>query len=82
MAAMVERSEVLRQIGELAPARVARPVRLEQRLVEDLGLDSVGLLTLAVAVEDHFHICLEPEDEEGIRTIGDLVRVVEGKLGG
>ena len=82
MAAMAERSEVLRQIGELAPARVARPVRLEQRLVEDLGLDSVGLLTLAVAVEDHFRICLEPEDEEGIRTVGDLVRVVEGKLGG
>jgi acyl carrier protein len=48
--------------------------------VEDLRLDSVGVLTLAVAVEDHFRICLDAEDEAAIRTIGDLERVLSAKL--
>lgn len=72
--------DLLRQIAELAPEGTPRPIRPDQRLLEDLGLDSVGLLTLAVAVEDRFRIRLEPEDEEAIRTVGDLVRVVEAKL--
>lgn len=50
------------------------------RLAEDLALDSVQRLTLAVEVENRFRICLEPEDEEGIATVGDLACVVEGKL--
>jgi acyl carrier protein len=52
----------------------------ELRLVEDLGLDSLGLLTLAAEVENRFRICLSPEDEAVIRTVGDLLRVVERKL--
>lgn len=50
------------------------------RLVEDLRLDSLGLLTLAVEVEDHFRVCLSAEDEAAIRTVGDLERVLLGKL--
>jgi acyl carrier protein len=67
--------EIARRLGyagtSLAP---------EQRLVEDLGLDSVGLLTLAVEVEDRFRICLDAEDEAAIRTVGDLERILLGKL--
>lgn len=50
------------------------------RLAEDLALDSVQRLTLAVEVENRFRVCLEPEDEEGIATVGDLAAVVEEKL--
>ena len=52
----------------------------QHRLVEDLRLDSLGLLTLAVEVEDHFRVCLSAEDEAAIRTVGDLERVLLGKL--
>lgn len=79
---MSHRDRILREIVALAPEPPGREVRLDHRLTEDLGLDSVGLLTLAVAVEDHFRICLEPEDEARIRTVGDLVRTVEEKLDG
>lgn len=50
------------------------------RLVEDLRLDSLGLLTLAVEVEDHFRVCLTAEEEAGIRTVGDLERLLLAKL--
>lgn len=56
------------------------PLLPELRLVEDLRLDSIGLLSLAVAVEDRFQICLDAADEAAIRTIGDLERILRSKL--
>ncbi len=56
------------------------PLLPELRLVEDLRLDSIGLLSLAVAVEDRFQVCLDAADEAAIRTIGDLERILRSKL--
>jgi acyl carrier protein len=64
---------------EAGRPRVLSP---DLRLVEDLALDSIQLLTLAVEVENRFEICMDPEDEEGIETVGDLADVVAGKLKG
>ena len=69
-------------------ARIARekrewegPISLEMRLVEDLEMDSIGLLTLAMTVENHFRIRLSEQDEESIETVGDLVKVIERETG-
>ena len=59
-------------LGELSP---------EMRLVEDLRLDSVRLLTLAMEVENRFRIFLDELDEGSIETVGDLVAVVRKRLG-
>ncbi len=50
------------------------------RLVEDLELDSLRLLTLVVGLEDRFEVALEQGDEEGVITVGDLVAVLERRL--
>ena len=55
-------------------------LRCDMRLVEDLQLDSIRLMTLAMEVEDHFEICLDEEDEEAIMTVADLVDTVRRKL--
>ena len=49
-------------------------LRPEMRLVEDLELDSLKTLTLALEVENHFRVCLDEETE--ILTIGDLAAVI------
>ncbi|MCP4808164.1 MAG: acyl carrier protein [Proteobacteria bacterium] len=49
-------------------------------LVDALELDSVRLLTLVVEVENHFDVCLEEGDEEGVETAGDLVAVLQKRL--
>jgi acyl carrier protein len=54
----------------------------DMRLIEDLRLDSVRLLTLAAEVENRFRIFLDELDEGAIETVGDLVAVVRRKLGG
>ena len=51
------------------------------RLVEDLRLDSIRLLTLAAEVENRFRVLLDEADEAGIETVGDLMAVVRRKLG-
>ena len=76
------REEILQGIGEVARVHLgqAGPLRPGLRLVEDLALDSIQRLTLAVEVENRFRIRLDPEDEEGIETVGDLAEVVGRKL--
>ncbi len=55
-------------------------LRPEMRLVEDLQLDSLKLLTLAVEVENRFRIRLDEEDESAIVTVGDLVAAIGRRL--
>ncbi|MEL7059768.1 MAG: acyl carrier protein [Acidobacteriota bacterium] len=51
------------------------------RLIEDLQLDSIKLLSLAMRIEDRFRIALDETDEQALVTIGDLVDLVETKRG-
>ena len=69
---------ILEGISEVAHRHLAwtGPVHGEMRLVEDLGLDSLKLLTLAVEVENFFQICLDPERDHELVTVGDLVEAI------
>lgn len=69
------------EAGELERRLEGGRLTSDLRLVEDLALDSIQLLTLAVEVENRFRVVLDPEDEEGIETVGDLAAVVAAKLG-
>lgn len=48
-------------------------------LTGTLGLDSLGLLSLAVEVEDAFRITLG-EEEQDVRTVGDLCDLIARRL--
>lgn len=76
--------EILAGIAQVAREHLdfTEPLSPDLRLVEDLRLDSLRLLTLAVEVENRFRVCLEPEDEAVIETVGDLVAAVGRKLDG
>ena len=74
-------SEILAVIAELAREKLewSGPVQPDMHLVEDLELDSLRLLTLAVEVENRFRICLDEEEEAAIETVADLVGVIRSK---
>lgn len=74
--------EILARVEAVARRAVGHRGRLspELRLSEDLRLDSVKALTLAVELENHFRITITPEDEARIATVGDLVRVIQDRL--
>jgi acyl carrier protein len=58
---------------------LAREVRPEDDLLADLQLDSVGVLTLVVGLEDHFRIALAEQDAAEVRTVGDLAALVASR---
>ncbi|MFP2961164.1 acyl carrier protein [Myxococcus sp. 1LA] len=51
-----------------------------QDLVRDLQLDSLGLTVLAVGLENRFRIRLSEEDAQGVRTVGDLAKLVARRV--
>ena len=55
-------------------------LQLESRLQEDLGLDSMGLLTLALETENHFDLCLDEPPDDPPRTIQALLDLVRQRL--
>lgn len=72
--------EILAGITEVARAHVgwAGDLRPEMQLVEDLELDSLKTLTLALEVENRFRVYLDQEGD--LVTIGDLVAAIRRQL--
>lgn len=44
---------------------------------EDLGVDSLDLLELVMAFEEEYDIELDPEELEGITTVGDIMEYIK-----
>jgi acyl carrier protein len=61
---------------------IAREVHPEDDLITDLHLDSVGLLTLVVELENTFRIVLGGEDSASVRTVRDLASLVLSRTRG
>ena len=55
--------------GELSTDTITR----ESRLIEDLGMNSIGLLYMAVAVEEAFGVKFTNDDFASIRTVSDVL---------
>lgn len=51
----------------------------ELSLREDLGINSIGLLYMAMAVEEEFEIKFKNEDFAAIRTVADVIACIESK---
>ena len=71
-------TEALGEIRRVAAQELALPREPQplDDLILDLHLDSVGLLTLVVALEDRFRLRLDEEDAARVRTVADLVALV------
>ena len=52
----------------------------EARFAEDLGMDSVKLLTLATELENHYQMRLEEDVENPPQTVRELVSLVAQRL--
>lgn len=54
-------------------------IRPESKLIDDLGLNSIGMLYMAMELENEFGIKFSNEDFAGLTTVGDVVARVERK---
>lgn len=52
-------------------------IKMEASLVDDLGIDSVGLVELIVVLEDEFYLEIPEEDAQKILTVGEAVKYIQ-----
>ena len=76
------RDEISRRLRAIVAERLAQqaPPSPQADLIGELQLDSVQQLELVVAIENEFEICLTPDDEQGLATLGELAALVEQRL--
>lgn len=53
---------------------------LEDNIINDLGVSSVGLIYLIVAIEETFDIDMSEVSMNTFQTIGDVVKYIQGKM--
>lgn len=51
----------------------------EADLFKDLQLNSIGLLYMAIAIEEEFGIAFKNEDINSLRTVNDVINYLESK---
>ncbi|GAB2640715.1 hypothetical protein GCM10027068_20410 [Prescottella soli] len=52
-------------------------VTIEKSFVDDLDIDSLSLVDVAVRLEDTHGVKIPDEDMQGLRTVGDAVAYVQ-----
>ena len=62
-------------------AMEADEITMDSSFADDLGADSVDLVELVMAMEEEFDIGeIDEEDLTALKTVGDCVRYLNGKL--
>jgi acyl carrier protein len=51
-------------------------IKLESKITEDLGADSLDAVELIMAIEDEFGVSVSDEAAQNIRTVGDIVELL------
>ncbi|BCG50215.1 acyl carrier protein [Ralstonia phage RP13] len=60
---------------------VMEDVKLEHKLVDDLGADSIEIIEVGMDIEDEFHMEIPDEDIEKWVTVQDVVTYIENRVG-
>ena len=51
----------------------------EKEVVKDLGADSLDVVEMFMSIEEEFNITVPEEDAVNIKTVGDIVKLIEEK---
>ena len=74
--------ELFDSVGQIlkGPCGVKNPIRAESRLMEDLHLDSMGMLALAVGLENRYRVKLGEDPAQPPETVADVVELLAQRL--
>ncbi|MBQ7352025.1 MAG: acyl carrier protein [Clostridia bacterium] len=54
-------------------------VDLKSRVIEDLGADSLDVVEMLMVLEDEFNITVTDEESVELKTVGDIVKLIDSK---
>lgn len=80
----MEKKEILEKLKEIFKMVVSSKVDLskvtyENDIVRDLGINSVGVLYMAIAIEKVFNVDMTQTSVTSFNTVGDVVSFIEEK---
>ena len=55
----------------------AEDVQLDKSFIDDLDVDSLSMVEIAVAAEERFEVRIPDEEIKNLRTVGDAVAYIE-----
>ena len=80
---MAENAEILAGLAEIVEevAGVAQDdVTAEKSFVDDLDIDSLSMVEIAVQAEDRFGVKIPDDELANLKTVGDAVNYVSANL--
>lgn len=57
-------------------------IQMKSDIVNDLGADSLDCVEIVMALEKKYDISISDEDADNVRTIEQLIKIVEEKING
>lgn len=73
---------VVDKVKELISKQLNRPIEEitdDKEIVKDLGADSLDVVEMLMSLEEEFNMTVPEEDAVNIKTVGDIVNLIEGK---
>ena len=73
---------VSEKVKELIAEQLNKPIAEvtdEKEVVKDLGADSLDIVEMLMGLEETFNITVPEEEAVNIKTVGDIVKLIEEK---
>ena len=70
----------LYNVKELISKQLNKPVEEiteDKEIVKDLGADSLDVVEMLMSLEEEFNITVPEEDAVNLKTVGDIVKLIE-----
>lgn len=70
------------KVKELISKQLNRPVEEiaeDKEVVKDLGADSLDVVEMLMSLEEEFNITVPEEDAVNIKTVGDIISLIDSK---
>ena len=77
---MADNTEILAGLAEIVEEVAgidAAEVSADKSFVDDLDIDSLSMVEIAVQTEDKYGVKIPDEDLAGLRTVGDVVAYIQ-----
>ncbi|TLM79475.1 MAG: acyl carrier protein [Actinobacteria bacterium] len=78
----MDNEEIFEKVKEVVVDNLnvdAEDVVEDASFLDDLGADSLAIVEIVMALEDHFGVSIPDEDAERIKTVGDAVAYIASK---
>lgn len=69
--------EKIKDILENELGKDRNEITLNSDIIKDLGLDSLDIVTLIMAVEDEYGFTADDDEIVSLKTVGDVVNYIE-----